>query len=281
MINPVNVEVIVGKLLEHLAESSDPFLRGDLVTRITSAAERFAPSNGWYISTIAATFELGGDLVRPEVAANLLRLIAEGSGESEEADAELRLTAVDTLLALASKPSLPNVLLQTLFWTVGEYGYLAASVPGAKLSISGMVDIIAEIAGRTGPDILTRSHALGALGKLSAQLAASGSPPPCCCSAQRKVRGISARGSCAAGGRARRTLGPPRPHARGAAGRRFDRGHHSRFVICGWVCPRCAERRRPALHEARGRGRGRGWGRRGGRGAAIRCLCEARNVNSA
>lgn len=35
-------------------------------------------------------FELGGDLVRPEVANNVMRLIAEGAGEDDDADAKLR-----------------------------------------------------------------------------------------------------------------------------------------------------------------------------------------------
>ena len=38
----------------------------------------FAPDNGWFIATMNAVFEQGGDLVRREVAHNLMRLIAEG-----------------------------------------------------------------------------------------------------------------------------------------------------------------------------------------------------------
>ena len=176
MINPVNVEVIVAKLLDHLASATDSFLRSDLVTRITAAAERFAPSNVWYVSTIAAAFELGGELVRPEVASNLIRLIAEGSGESPAADAELRRAAVATLLALASKPQLPNVLLQTIFWVVGEYGALAAAPP--EVTLATMCQQMVELAGRSGLDVPTRGHALAALCKLTAQLAGAGQPPP-------------------------------------------------------------------------------------------------------
>jgi len=47
MINPVNVEFIVAKLLVFLEASTDEFLRADLVSRITTSAERFAPSNAW------------------------------------------------------------------------------------------------------------------------------------------------------------------------------------------------------------------------------------------
>ena len=127
MTNPVNVEVITAKLIEHLrGAGADSFLRADLVTRISQAAERFAPSNAWYVTTMVTVFELGGDLVRPEVALNLCRLVAEGGGESEEGDAALRLEAVQTLIGLLDKPALPDLLLQVIFWVLGEYGYLAA-----------------------------------------------------------------------------------------------------------------------------------------------------------
>ena len=79
MINPVNVEFIVAKLLDHLASTSDDFLRKDLVRRVSSAAERFAPDNAWYIRTITRVFELAGSLVQDQVASNLMVLIAEGS----------------------------------------------------------------------------------------------------------------------------------------------------------------------------------------------------------
>lgn len=39
---------------------------------------RFAPDNEWFIETMNSVFEIGGDLVRPQVAQNLMRLIGEG-----------------------------------------------------------------------------------------------------------------------------------------------------------------------------------------------------------
>jgi AP-4 complex subunit epsilon-1 len=55
MTNAVNVEFIVAKLLAHLASAAtagDDHFRADLVSQITQCAERFAPSNAWYIHTI-------------------------------------------------------------------------------------------------------------------------------------------------------------------------------------------------------------------------------------
>lgn len=39
---------------------------------------KYAPDNQWFIRTMNVVFEVGGDLVRKEVAHNLMRLIAEG-----------------------------------------------------------------------------------------------------------------------------------------------------------------------------------------------------------
>jgi hypothetical protein len=79
MTSPQNVRVIVAKLLDHLRTSGDDFLRGDLTARATALAEKYAPDGGWYLTTMATVFELGGDLVRPGAADALMRLIAEGT----------------------------------------------------------------------------------------------------------------------------------------------------------------------------------------------------------
>lgn len=78
MTNPVNVEMITQKMIDHLAATSDFHLRTELVSRITQLAERFSPNNEWFIETMIHVFQLGGELVRPEIAHNLMQLIAEG-----------------------------------------------------------------------------------------------------------------------------------------------------------------------------------------------------------
>lgn len=165
MVNPVNVEVIIDKLLEHLDAAQDSFLRADLIQRISQAAERFAPSNTWYIQTMTSVFEVGGDLVKPEMSHNLIRLIAEGTGEDEEQDEELRIEAVETYLDLVDKPQLSDTLLQTLFWVLGEYGYLSTSQ-----SLTEITKCIAKLASRQGLSSSTRSYGVTALTKVTAQL---------------------------------------------------------------------------------------------------------------
>lgn len=135
MTNAVNVEFIVDKLLSFLASSVDDHFRSDLVNQISQCAERFAPSNAWYVQTIIRVFELAGDKVKINVAQTLTQLIAEGADEDDddeelanEKDDELRKEAVENFLALLDKANkLPAILTETLAWVLGEYGYLASS----------------------------------------------------------------------------------------------------------------------------------------------------------
>ena len=131
MTNPVNVEFITDKLLVFLRGTTDLFLKQQLTTRVCSVAERYAPSNAWYIATITQLFEVSGDMVDQQVAQNLMSLIAEGTGESEEADMMLRQTAINLYIALLQdKPpaKLPRILLETMAWCLGEYAYLSAAM---------------------------------------------------------------------------------------------------------------------------------------------------------
>ena len=63
MTNAQNAEFVVARMVEYLKSTRDDFLKRDLVAKITSLAEKFAPSNSWYIQTMNSVFESGGDLV--------------------------------------------------------------------------------------------------------------------------------------------------------------------------------------------------------------------------
>lgn len=168
MTNPANVEVIVDRLVANLRDAVDVFLRQDLVDRISEVAERFAPSTTWYVQVMTQVFELGGDLVKSSTASSVMRLIAEGGDdEDEEADNEMRTDVVETYLELIDRPGLPDMLLQTLFWVLGEYGYLAES-----MELPAMCDKICSLAGRAGLNKVTRGYAISAAAKLTAQVGA-------------------------------------------------------------------------------------------------------------
>lgn len=147
MTNPVNVEFIADKLLDFLSHATDPFLKRVLTQRVCEIAERYAPNNAWYVKTVTKLFEVSGDMVPPDVAQNLMSLIAEGTGESEEADMLLRQNAVELyVVLLRDKPvgSLPRILLETMAWCLGEYGYLSA--------VCGLDDLLLQLC------TLTRTH---------------------------------------------------------------------------------------------------------------------------
>jgi AP-4 complex subunit epsilon-1 len=166
MTNPQNVVVVVDKLTFHLRTSVDIHLRRELVQRITSLSERFAPNNEWYVSTLNNVFELGGDLVPAETAHNLMRLVAEGTGEDDAADQLFRTFAVNTYLKLLEKSSLTDVLVQVIAWVLGEYARLV-TVDG--YSLEDIVDLLCECVDRPFEDTSTRGYLVNALMKLYGQ----------------------------------------------------------------------------------------------------------------
>ena len=136
MTNPHNVEFIVEKLLENLQNTNDDSFRTELVSRITQCAERYAPSNSWYIFSMIRIFEIAGDKVTTETSQTLMQLIAEGSGEEdEELDEQMRFDAVENFVDLLfqidekgegeTDVNVSSLLIQTMSWVLGEYSYLS------------------------------------------------------------------------------------------------------------------------------------------------------------
>lgn len=173
MTNPVNIEFITEKMLEFLRGTTDTFLKQVLTKRICSVAERYAPNNAWYIRTITDLFEISGDMVQQEVAQNLMSLIAEGTGESEEDDMLLRQNAIEmyvTLLKEKPAAKLPRILLETMAWCLGEYGYLSA-ISSLEEITEDMCNIVAKAKIHSS----TRKFLVSAIMKLVAQ---AGTCPP-------------------------------------------------------------------------------------------------------
>ena len=157
-----NVEVIVQKMTEFLRSATDRHTREETVSRISELAERYAPTTQWFIDTMNAMFAIGGDVVKPAAAHNLMRLIGEGSGE-DAADATLRASAVAAYLELlATKPKLPKVLLEVILWVVGEYGVLSGS------TAAGLMDILCDAVEAQPEGDKVQAQAMTACAKLAA-----------------------------------------------------------------------------------------------------------------
>ena len=179
MTNPVNVEFIAEKLIVFLSTTTDLFLKRQLTHRVCTIAERYAPNNTWYIQTITKLLEVAGDMVTTSTSQNLLNLIAEGTGnDNNEEDMLLRQNAVEvyvTLLRDSQKTSIlfsSHILLETMAWCLGEYGYLSVQ--------SNVQDILYHLCtlAKTHKSKLvpsTRRFVVAAIMKLMAQL---GTCPP-------------------------------------------------------------------------------------------------------
>ena len=79
---------------------------------LASSGAKSCQCSGATGSPDVQVFELGGDVVPPAMAANLTRLIAEGSGQGDAAsDAGMRSEVVASYLDLLQRPKLSDVLL--------------------------------------------------------------------------------------------------------------------------------------------------------------------------
>ena len=176
MTNSVNVVFIAEKLLLFLSAATDDYFRTELVGQLTQCAERFAPSNTWYVRTMIKVFELAGDKVKLSVAQTLMQLIADGADSNDEDDEEdggeggmsrddeLRREAVEDFLLLIGKPKLPEILAQTLAWVLGEYGYLSSSFSKERI-----IDSLCNLAYESS-DAATVAHVVTAIMKLTTQM---------------------------------------------------------------------------------------------------------------
>lgn len=162
---PTHLQVIVTRLLDYVRTSSDAVIKGETVGRIAELAERYAPSNAWFIRTMDTLFELEGDLMKPAQAHNLMRLIAEGGGEDdEEAESELRASACASYIELLRKPKLNALLLQVIFWVLGEYGATSGGIDPAQLIVEIVSAVETQPAAMASHEV--QGYAITALAKV-------------------------------------------------------------------------------------------------------------------
>eukprot|EP01124_Arcella_intermedia_P005746 TRINITY_DN13390_c0_g1_i1.p1 TRINITY_DN13390_c0_g1~~TRINITY_DN13390_c0_g1_i1.p1 ORF type:complete len:1257 (-),score=335.29 TRINITY_DN13390_c0_g1_i1:47-3325(-) len=165
MTNPQNVVAVADKLVEKLRETTDKYLRADLVQKLTQIAQDYAPDNEWFIKTMNKVFVYGGGLVEPKVAYNLIVLIAEGGtgGSDEDADMELRIYAVKSYFEILEKHVvLSDILTQVIAWLLGEYSYLIGRENDA-------IGVMCDLMDRQHDDEYVRVWIINALIKLVSQ----------------------------------------------------------------------------------------------------------------
>ncbi|KAK2647778.1 hypothetical protein Ddye_015267 [Dipteronia dyeriana] len=165
-----NVEVIVDRMIDYMISINDNHYKTEIASRCVELAEQFAPSNHWFIQTMNKVFEHAGDLVNIKVAHNLMRLIAEGFGEDDDnADSQLRSSAVESYLRIIGEPKLPSVFLQVICWVLGEYG-----TADGKFSASYITGKLCDVAEAYSNDETVKAYAVTSLMKIYAFEIATG-----------------------------------------------------------------------------------------------------------
>lgn len=165
-----NVEVIVNRMIDYMISINDNHFKTYIASRCVELAEQFAPSNHWFIQTMNKVFEHAGDMVNIKVAHNLMRLIAEGFGEDDDAaDTQLRSSAVESYLHIIGEPKLPSVFLQVICWVLGEYG-----TADGKYSASYLTGKLCDMAESYSSDETVKAYAVTALMKIYAFEIAAG-----------------------------------------------------------------------------------------------------------
>ncbi|EAY05277.1 Adaptin N terminal region family protein [Trichomonas vaginalis G3] len=120
MASPDNSQIIVVNMLKFLQKTKNETIRRDLSDRITDIASKYSPSPIWFAKTMEQLFSIGGDLVRPEVAFQVMKII------DDECDEEMRRSIVNLYLDVAqSARRLSDVFVTVIAHVIGNYAELS------------------------------------------------------------------------------------------------------------------------------------------------------------
>jgi hypothetical protein len=166
MTNKHNVEPIVDRLLSYLKEAPiEAGSRKDLVTKISSLGESFAPNQNWYVRTMNKLFEIGGDQITQALTNKFIWSISEY--ERDENGEKFRESTIKIYVKILKKnPNIPDALLQVIAWILGEYG----TQLGDKTKIAKILNLLAQFSRGTFEYERTRAFILLALTKLHTAL---------------------------------------------------------------------------------------------------------------
>ncbi|KAI8977499.1 adaptin N terminal region-domain-containing protein [Mycotypha africana] len=169
LINEGNVRVLTRELLAFLEVADTEFKQG-MTTKISLAAERFAPNRRWHIDTMLRMLKLAGGYVREEVLAGFIRLVAQTS--------EWQQYTVQKLYAALKQDISQEALVLAGVWVIGEYGDVLIESghfdeeEGVSIEVSDILVVRLLESILMGPyaNQVTREYVMTALMKLSSRL---------------------------------------------------------------------------------------------------------------
>ncbi|KAI8975022.1 adaptin N terminal region-domain-containing protein [Pilobolus umbonatus] len=172
LINEGNVRVLTRELLAFL-EVADTEFKQSMTTKISLAAERFAPNQRWHIDTMLRMLKLAGNHVREEVLAGFISLIAQTP--------EFHQYTVQKLYAALKRDISQEGLVLAAVWVIGEYGDVLVNdgnfeeEEGLMIEVSDIlvVGLLESILLGPYANQVTREYVMTALIKLSSRFSDS------------------------------------------------------------------------------------------------------------
>jgi len=173
---------LVDKLLNLLSRGKiDNEFKSALASKVSVAADRFAPNKRWHIDTILRVLKLAGNYVKEQIMSSFIRLIATSPSEQDYCVRELYAAMVQAkdgksprngnggvvLGEGSSTPAFTEGLTLASSWVLGEYGHrlLESGVSGHE--IIALLECVLE---HSYNSQTTNEYATNALMKLSTRL---------------------------------------------------------------------------------------------------------------
>jgi AP-1 complex subunit gamma-1 len=174
---------LVDKLLNLLSRGKiDNEFKSALASKVSVAADRFAPSKRWHIDTILRILKLAGNYVKEQIMSSFIRLIATSPSEQEYCVRELYaalLVARDgkppkngngsVVEEAPCTPSFTEGLTLAGSWVLGEYGHRLLETGVAGHEIISLLESVLE---NSYHSQIMNEYAMNALMKLSTRLPA-------------------------------------------------------------------------------------------------------------
>ena len=180
LVNLKNVEELVRELLNYLVKEkrigdiqimADDTERPELISKITSLVQQFAPSSLWQVDTLLAVLQVSGKYANEEVTSALISII--GNEEEELSSYTVFMNKqinlqIHKLFMFLQKDQSQVSLTQVGVWFIGEYGeeLLEAYYDQVRqqqldaVSEEKVLDLLASILNSNSIDSTTKSEVL-------------------------------------------------------------------------------------------------------------------------
>ena len=167
-----NVEELVHDLLQYLVEIKEKEERRDVVSKITSLVQQYAPSSLWQVDTLLAVLQVSGKYANEEVTSALISIIS--NEEDELASYTVRVgmvcdAQIHKLFLFVQRDLSQVSLTQVSVWFIGEYGeeLLEDYYDGARqqqldaVSEEAVLDLLERVLKEPSIDGMTKSGGCG------------------------------------------------------------------------------------------------------------------------